>query len=181
MKKVLYVFAVTLFFAACSSVPEPAAAPVPAVHGAKPETKPAVRLVLPDGGISRGNFSGLSSEVQTYLKNLAAAFSSQDMPFLMNQGEAQFEKEKRTQVDSAYYLAMLYRSAPFAFESPDVRNDTPALNPELLIGIEYKSWKENGPFLEIQGELFTRNGDIIPCKIMLVWRLPVIKIQGVYP
>jgi hypothetical protein len=128
-------------------------------------------------------FAGLAPEARLYLEELAQAFSIQDQNFLVAQGEPQYEAQLRPRYDEGSYLAMLYRTGPWAqdFPVPDDPKTIPGLVPQEIQGIEYVSWEEQGPMLEIQGRLITTKGKAIPCLIVFNPRLREPRILGVYP
>ncbi|MDR2134660.1 MAG: hypothetical protein LBP27_06090 [Treponema sp.] len=126
-------------------------------------------------------FRDMPPEAQAYLELLARAFIDQDENFLLAQGEAQFEAEVKPGCDRETYLALLYRSGAYAAESPRAGTRNPRLNPAEIRRIEYIRWQENGPVLEIEGRFLTVTGGIIPCRIILLWRLKEPKILGRFP
>jgi hypothetical protein len=126
-------------------------------------------------------FAKLPPDARLYLEALSLAFRTQDIPFLMSQGELQYEAQLRPRYDEGSYLAMLYRAGPWAQEYNGKAEDVPDLKPQEILGIEYISWEVEGPMLEIRGELFTTQGKTIPCVIVFNPRLREPKILGVYP
>jgi hypothetical protein len=126
---------------------------------------------------------GLPPEAREYLEILAEAFRRQDRDFILAQGEAHYDSSIRPYYDEGQYLAMLYRSGPYSGEGAGYSpgdGEFPQLNPGVIRGIEYLSWEEQGPLLEIRGRLLS-GADAIPCVIRLVWKLREPKIQGIYP
>jgi hypothetical protein len=115
-------------------------------------------------------FAKLPPDARLYLEALSVAFRTQDIAFLIAQGEPQYEAAVRPRYDEGSYLAMLYRA-----------EDVPDLKPQEILGIGYISWEEEGPMLEIRGELFTTQGKTIPCVVVFNPRLREPKILGVYP
>ena len=146
----------------------------------------AIDSKLPAGnGLESAKFNKLPPEAKEYLQTLAEAFNKKDRVFLLNQGEAQFEKELRNKLDEESYLALLYRIGPYSEDSewtaPKISGTSPArLNPDTVRDIEYTHWEEKGPLLEITGRLYVNKSDPIPCRIVLAWRLLEPKIQGVW-
>ncbi|MDR2403904.1 MAG: hypothetical protein LBD78_07730 [Spirochaetaceae bacterium] len=150
------------------SLPEESAADI---SGNKPEQAPFTELPP----------RSLPADTRAYLEALSAAFRNGDRNFLLSQGEAQFEAEVRSFYDEETYLALLYRIGPYGQESPRTDTETPRLNPEEILRIEYADWGEQGPLLELHCRLIRRRGPPLPCLIMLVWRLPEPKILGRFP
>jgi hypothetical protein len=173
MKHIVLSAAVFTILSACAGgpVPEeiPAAAPVR-------ETVPAGT----DDRLDTPGFGGLPPEARAYLRELSRAFRDQDTAFLLRQGERQFEADVRPRRDDESYLALLYRAGPWGTDAPRAAAEVPRLFPGEIRYIEYSDWEERGPLLEIRGRLVTRTG-VIPCVIMLIWRLVEPKIQGLYP
>ncbi|MDR2480560.1 MAG: hypothetical protein LBD48_14780 [Treponema sp.] len=126
-------------------------------------------------------FSDLPTEARNYLERLARAFASRDTAFLLAQGEAQFEADVRPHYDNESYLALLYRTGAYAAETPRSAQDgKQKLEINRISGIQYLSWKANGPLLEIKARLTGPGGTDIPCLLMLVWRLQEPKIEGLF-
>jgi hypothetical protein len=124
--------------------------------------------VSPTGRLDDPAFKGLAPEALDYLGALAQAFAGQDTAFLIAQGEVQYEAQLRHLYDEGAYLAMLYRTGP-------------DLIPQEIQGIEYISWEEQGPMLEIHGRLISIKGKASPCVIMFNPRLREPRILGLYP
>jgi hypothetical protein len=122
----------------------------------------------------------LPLEAREYLERLARAFSERDAAFLLAQGEGQFEREVRPRHDDATYLALLYRIGVFATDSPRTDMEAPRLVPATVSHIQYLSWEESGPLLEIKARLVGTSGELTPCLIMLVWRLREPRIEGLF-
>jgi hypothetical protein len=155
-------------------IPEAAASSESSRNSPADQGPPAERLDSPA-------FIRLPPEARSYLGDLAQAFRSQDTAFLLAQGEPQYEAALRHRYDEYNYLALLYRFGPLAREYPDDRDDIPQLDPREIRGIEYVSWEETGPLLEIRGRLITKAGSAVPCVIMFNPRLKEPKILGVSP
>jgi hypothetical protein len=169
--------------AACTGIPGGGKGPPETAAGTAPrppETpSPALRV---EDGLETAAFDGLPPEARSYLKTLAEAFGGQKRPFLLAQGEAQFEKEVKPHYDEETYLALLYRIGPLSAEEGGPGSNTlPRLSPRDIVGIEYGSWEEEGPLLEIRARLISASAPPVPCRIMLIWRLRDPKIQGLYP
>jgi hypothetical protein len=126
-------------------------------------------------------FSGLPPEARNYLSALSQAFQKADAEFILAQGERQFEAEVKKNYDNETYFALLYRIGTYAAESSWETAEKPHLKVREISHIEYISWEENGPMLSIQGKLITAEGEAVPCKIILAWRLKDPKILGQYP
>ena len=155
----------------------PAAAP-----SQKTEKAPAPAVRVPPGnGLGAPRFRNIPPEARDYLETLAEAFRKKDREFLASQGEGQYEKELRSRLDEEIYLALLYRIGPYSEDSPWQSQSPPRLDTSTVQGIEYSDWKENGPMLEISGRLYLSGGGVLPCRIVLVWRLPEPKILGERP
>jgi hypothetical protein len=131
-----------------------------------PDSPPVA--VSPTGRLDDPAFKGLAPEVLDYLDALARAFAGQDTAFLIAQGEVQYEAQLRHLYDEGDYLAMLYRTDP-------------DLIPQEILGIEYISWEEQGPMLEIHGRLIGAKGKASPCVIVFNPRLVEPRILGLYP
>jgi hypothetical protein len=123
-------------------------------------------------------FEGLPPEARNYLQSISAAFSARDKAFLLAQGERQFEAEMRPRYDDESYLALLFRLGRYEADTPVEDMDLPKLAVETCTGIEYTSWREWGPVLEIRGQILRKNEPPLPCLIILVWRLREPKILG---
>jgi hypothetical protein len=135
---------------------------------------------VPENRLNEPAFSKLPAEAREYLERLARAFRSQEESFLLSQGEPLFEAENRPRYDDETYLALLYRTGVYAADSPRMSKDIPRLAPANVSHIQYLSWEENGPLLEIKAQLVGKDGTITPCLIMLVWRLREPKIEGLF-
>jgi hypothetical protein len=148
-----------------------------------PAAVPPPGIVLSsDDRLGGAGFTKLPGEARTYLKTLSEAFRKQDLPFLLAQGEAQFEAQVKPQYDEKTYLALLYRTGANAASAPRVDLQAPEqLIPAEIHHIEYEHWEEEGPLLDIAAKLVTKTGKPIPCTIMLVWRLSEPKILGLFP
>jgi hypothetical protein len=164
-----------LLFAGCVGLGQKAGGPVenvtPATAGGSvPPQAPDSPLatVSPTGRLEDPAFKGLAPEVLDYLGALARAFAGQDTAFLIAQGEVQYEAQLRHQYDEGEYLAMLYRTDP-------------GLIPQEILGIEYISWEDQGPMLEIHGRLIGAKGKTSPCVIVFNPRLVEPRILGLYP
>jgi hypothetical protein len=164
MKNAVGCTILAVLISACAGVPGPS--PAPAVRGGD-------RLDTQD-------FAGLPPEAKSYLRILSRAFRDQDAGFLLSQGESRFEAEVKPHYDDESYLALLYRAGSYGSEAPREEISRPRLSPEEISHIEYSSWEERGPLLEIRGRIITR-AETVPCVIMLIWRLTEPKIQGLYP
>ena len=179
-RKFLTLFLLVFFFGSCAVLSPrsketlPAAAP-PEQAGKNPE-RPA-----PGDGLDTPVFRNLPGEAKEYLQSLSGAFRRGDRNFLIAQGEAQYEKELRSPLDEETYLALLYRIGPYSEGAEWKTSSPPLLNISVIAGIEYTGWTENGPMLEISGRIHLQNDDPIPCRIILVWRLPDPKILGEWP
>jgi hypothetical protein len=125
--------------------------------------------------------AGLPPEARNYLDQLARAFAAQDRAFLLSQGERQYEEQLRPLWDEESYLAMLYRCGDWARERNDTSNRIPRLDPREIREIEFLTWEERGPLVEIRGNLITTGGTRIPCGIVFNPRLNEPKILGMYP
>jgi hypothetical protein len=127
-------------------------------------------------------FKGLAPEALDYLGLLARAFAGHDGDFLIAQGEPQYEAAVRHRYDEGTYLALLYRTGPWAqgYPFPKDPDTVPDLIPQEIQSIEYISWEEQGPMLEIQGRLITARGKT-PCVIMFNPRLREPRVLGIYP
>jgi hypothetical protein len=183
MNKVVYhCVCAALSFAAALAV-SCAASPGAAENGPPDENAAAGipnAAALPENGLDSRAFKTIPAEAREYLERLARAFRTRDRQFLLDQGEKQFETEMRPGRDEESYLALLYRAGAYAVESPRLDSGLPRLNPAAINGIEYLSWEENGPLLEIMARLLTTDGANTPCRLMLAWRLPEPKIEGLF-
>lgn len=169
--------AASLVLWSCAQSPRAADSAVPALPPAA--AAPAAPPV--EDRLNSPAFRTLPAEARSYLERLSRAFSARDEAFLLAQGEAQFEAEVRPRYDKEAYLALLYRTGSYAAESPRASAEVPRLVPSGLSHIQYLSWEENGPLLEIAARLVGKNGASTPCLIMLAWRLREPKIQGLFP
>jgi hypothetical protein len=173
MKNAALFAAVFTILAACAGGPGPGK-----TAGTAPPREAAPSG--PDDRLDSRSFDGLPPEARAYLKNLSRAFRNRDAEFLLSQGEDHFEAEVRPFYDDESYLALLYRTGAWGTDAPWTEAEFPRLSPGEIRHVEYLSWEERGPVLEIRGRLVTSAG-IIPCTIMLIWRLAEPKIQGLYP
>ena len=175
-------FALTLLWS-CAQSPRAAEPGVSttAPAGSSARTPSAPRAPAVSTRLDDPVFSGLPAEARNYLERLARAFASRDEAFLLAQGEAQFEADVRPHYDNESYLALLYRAGTYAAETPRTdRDGKQKLELNRVNGIQYLSWKANGPLLEIKAQLTGSGGTVIPCLIMLVWRLREPKIEGLF-
>ncbi|GEM_PF-1305165 len=146
-----------------------------------PAPAPAVSIPK-ESGLSAETFVDLPPEGKAYLLRLAEAFKRQDSAYLLAQGEPGFAARQRPMHDQAEYLALLYRTGPYAAENPGDPYPPPRLEPTRIRSIEYSGWEEQGPVLEIRGRiLLTSSATPLPCRIMLLWRLKEQKILGHEP
>jgi len=179
-------FGICLFGACVSQTPPISEGAAPA-SPAKAGTTTVPNEHLPPGdGLDTPAFAGIPIEAKNYLKTLAAAFRNADKEFIISQGEAQYEKELRPQYDEEVYLALLYRAGSqngdSEWESPHVYGpDITRLQYKEIRAIEYIEWEETGPMLDIKGRFHLKNGETLPCRIVLVWRLTEPKILGERP
>jgi hypothetical protein len=132
-------------------------------------------------GLAAPAFRKLPPEAGAYLKTLARAFETHDLGFLIAQGETRYETENRRRYDEETYLAMLYRVGPSTEDNTWKPRALPRLDCREIRTIEYLSWTEQGPLLEIRSRLIPRTGSPIPCEILLAWKLVEPKIEGVNP
>jgi hypothetical protein len=142
---------------------------------------PAVRSGPAADGLETPQFKGIPEEARVYLKKVAEAFRSRDGAFLAAQGSPQYEADNRGRYDEETYLAMLFRIGSYSEDLPWKPQALPRLEYNEIIGIEYKNWNDNGPHLEVRANLIPKTGEPIPCEIVLIWKLPDPKIEGVYP
>ncbi|MDR2160157.1 MAG: hypothetical protein LBP23_08855 [Treponema sp.] len=173
MKHIILLTAAFTILSACTGSPGPG-------ETAKSAPSKGAARSGRDDRLDTRDFDGLPPEARTYLEDLSRAFRSQDAEFLLGQGERQFEAEVKPLYDDESYLALLYRAGSWGTDTPPAETEFPRLFPGEIRRIEYSSWEERGPALEIRGRLVTRTG-AIPCAIMLIWRLREPKIQGIYP
>ena len=138
-----------------------------------------------ESGLQEAGFKSLPTEAKEYLETLSEAFRKKDKEFLLAQGEAQFEKELRPKLEEGNYLALLYRIGPYSEDSewkaPTTGASPIRLDVNTTEAILYTGWEEKGPLLGITGRLYTKDSGIVPCRIVLAWRLVQPKIQGVWP
>jgi hypothetical protein len=184
MHNSIYRYIAALLFAgilgSCAQSPgtvQNAGVPAAAVAGSPAAAVPALPQ---ENRLREPAFSKLPAEARDYLERLAQAFSNHEEPFLLAQGEPQFEAENRPRYDDETYLALLYRVGVYAGDSPRMNKEIPRLAPANISHIQYLSWEENGPLLEIKARLVGNDGAITPCLIMLVWRLREPKIEGLF-
>ena len=182
-REYLSILALACLFASCVSQQTHEKETVPAAAPAAEIKKtPSPTERLPSGNeLDSPQFRNLPPEAKDYLETLAEAFQKKDKEFLVSQGESQYEKELRSRLDEETYLALLYRIGPYSEDSPWKPPTPQRLNASLIRAIEYTEWGENGPMLDIYGRLYLSNGDSLPCRIVLVWRLPEPKILGERP
>lgn len=176
---------ISFLFGACVSQTPPAKNELPAAVPSSPQVTSEATIPkekpLPDNGLNSPAFQRLPVEARSYLITLAAAFSKQDIEFLVSQGEAQYEKEIRPNLDEDVYLALLYRAGTPGDDSEWKSSVLPRLSYTQIRAIEYTEWEEKGPMLDIQGRLYLQNNEVISCRIVLAWRLPEPKILGERP
>jgi hypothetical protein len=181
-KRAFRILLPVLLFAACASRPGDTGGNFPETDG---KAEKAAETVSPartaNDNLDSVVFQDLPPEAKNYLASLSKAFRTQDEGFLIAQGEKQFEADLKGLYDAGGYLALLYRAGPYSRDAPRINAGEPGLDLALIHHIEYTSWKERGPMLEIQGKLVTKTGETIPCGIVLAWRLAEPKILGVYP
>ena len=179
--KVLILLALISVFSACvSPAKDPVPELAPSMH--KEESPSPVEHRLPPGnGLDTAAFRKLPTEARDYLGVLAGAFLKKDKDFLVSQGETQYEKELRFRLDEKVYLALLYRTGPYSEDMLWKEITPPLLDVKTVRGIEYTSWEEKGPMIEIKGRIYPEKGEPVPCNIVLIWRLEEPKILGEYP
>ena len=156
---------------------------MPAATPSQEEEKiPVSFQQLPSGnGLDSPSFRNLPPEAYEYLEALAEAFLNKDREFLISQGESQYEEELRFLLDEDAYLALLYRCGSHSEDSEWGSPALPLMNINVIRAIEYTEWEENGPMLDIKGRLHLEKSDTLPCRIVLVWRLPEPRILGERP
>ncbi|MDR3356214.1 MAG: hypothetical protein LBO04_03395 [Spirochaetaceae bacterium] len=124
-------------------------------------------------------FKELPSGIRAYLLKLSAAFAGHDAAFLIAQGEDGYEKAVRNSVYDDEYLAMLYRAGIYAddalWQSPE------ELDLDHVVYIDYTAWREQGPVLGVDGNIYMDGGRLINFSMKVLWRLDEPKILGVYP
>ncbi|GHV95183.1 hypothetical protein AGMMS50293_15030 [Spirochaetia bacterium] len=169
------VFLMAALILSCAGTPQTAESEIPVVQAAK-----APPEIPHDNGLNSQAFKNIPPEARIYLERLSRAFSAQDEAFLLAQGEPHFEAEVRPRRARESYLALLYRTGTYATDTPRPGVTPPHLNPAAVSHIQYLSWEENGPLLEIKAQLMGKDGKITPCLIMLVWRLREPKIEGLF-
>ena len=184
-------FTFVLLLASCVSSTSSEKEALPTETSSTPAAKEAVKTTAsgaqpaPADGLNAPSFRGLPAEARDYLKTLAKAFREKDKAFLVSQGEMQYENELRLTLEEECYLALLYRIGPYSevshWGSPARGSDLPRLDSSKVRGIEYTAWEEQGPMLEIKGRLYMQNSSSIPCRLVLIWRLPEPKILGERP
>ncbi|MDR2795295.1 MAG: hypothetical protein LBB47_01120 [Spirochaetaceae bacterium] len=117
--------------------------------------------------------------IRAYLLKLSAAFAARDAAFLLAQGEGAYEASARSYVSDDQYLAMLYRAGRYA---DDADWQSPyELNMDKVSHIDYMTWREQGPVLNIDGKIYMNSGRPVACNIKVLWRLDQPKILGAYP
>jgi hypothetical protein len=161
---------ILMMFASCESL------------GRKPGTQidnPPIVEIPPVVGVDQYNdklddptFAKLPADVKKYLQSLSAAFKNHDEDFLLAQGEAMFEQQIRPIYNDEEYFIMLYRIGGDIWKAPAVSD---------ISHIEYTGWESGDPVMEIRGRFFSDDKQIVPCVIMLAWKLDEPKIIGLYP
>ena len=170
-------------FASCASQTPHTKGTIPATSASQAAEKaPAPAESLSGGdGLDAPQFRSLPPEARDYLAVLAEAFRKTNKDFLVSQGEAQYEKDLRSRYDEETYLAFLYRIGPYS-EDSGWKSPAPArLEYAQVRAIEYLSWEEKGPMLDIKGRLYFQDTSSLPCRIVLAWRLVEPKILGEQP
>jgi hypothetical protein len=124
-------------------------------------------------------FKGLPAGVRAYLLKLSAAFATHDAAFLLAQGEGEYEKTVRNRVEEEEYLAMLYRAGGYADDA--VWEAPYELNLGNVTYIDYTAWREQGPALGVDGNIYLDKGRPILFSMKVLWRLNEPKLLGVYP
>ncbi|MDR2101500.1 MAG: hypothetical protein LBP43_02910 [Treponema sp.] len=180
-KTFLFILGAALYLTACAGAPSEKAEEVRAAPPEQPPKGGLLRIGPEKSPLREAPPENLPPEARSYLETLARAFRSGDRDFLLSQGEASFEAEVRPFYDEASYLALLYRIGPYGEDNSQADQNIPRLFPDEIDHIEYVDWEERGPLLEIRGRLIHRGGSPLPCLIMLVWKLPEPKIQGLFP
>ncbi|MDR0409896.1 MAG: hypothetical protein LBH18_05815, partial [Spirochaetaceae bacterium] len=108
-----------------------------------------------------------------------AAFAAHDTAFLLAQGETEYEKNVKNSADDDEYLSLLYRAGVYA---EDAEWQSPfTLDIDRVRGIDYTSWREQGPVLEVDGIIYMDGGHPLSFSVILLWRLEPPKILGSYP
>ncbi|GHT66064.1 hypothetical protein FACS1894110_09090 [Spirochaetia bacterium] len=182
MKKDYYLIIVAaLLISACAHNAATVSEGVGQTGGTTPAIQGSRAAPLAGDHLDAPAFAALPREARTYLAAISRAFRNQDAPFLLAQGERNFENEVRPRYDDETYLAMLYRSDSYATDASWEKSQKPRLVLPDIREIEYINWEEQGPMLAIQGRFDYKDGSAVPCKIILAWRLTEPKILGVYP
>jgi len=170
-------------FASCASQTPHTKGTIPATSASQAAEKaPAPAESLSGGdGLDAPQFRSLPPEARDYLAVLAEAFRKTNKDFLVSQGEPQYEQDLRSRYDEETYLALLYRIGPYSEDSEWKSASLERLEYSQVKSIEYLSWDEQGPMLDIKGRLCFQNGSTLPCRIVLAWRLIEPKILGERP
>jgi hypothetical protein len=121
----------------------------------------------------------LPAGIRGYLLKLAAAFAAHDAAFLLEQGESGYEAAVRGSVSDSEYLAMLYRAGAYADNAEWQAAYT--LNLDKIVYIDYTSWREYGPVLEVDGKVYIEGLRPLSFSMKVLWRLAQPKLLGVYP
>jgi hypothetical protein len=183
MKRFFPALILPLCLSACFSGPEQNRADmekpretIPASGGIDPQAG----LRGEDSSLDSAAFAGCPPEALAYLRLLSRAFRNGDKAFLLAQGEEQYERDLRPGRDETEYFNLLYRIGPLAAEEPQETRLQKYLKVEDTGYISFKGWREKGPMIEVDAQIHGPEG-LLPCRIILAWRLVDIKIIGLYP
>lgn len=184
--KQVFILSCIVFLGGCMVIPQ-RETPGPTDNRPVTETGTAARTPEQKGPddlsslFDNVSFSQLEPEIKTYLTELADAFINARTEFLLSQGEADYHQRNYPLFEHDEYLALLYRIGPYATEKPDSLNKLPVLDTKTVQSITYTGWDERGPLIEVRGILQLKDGQDIPCKLLLLWKLEDIRILGQEP
>ncbi len=138
-------------------------------------------VTRPKDGLEDARFASLPPELRVYLKKLSDAVGRQDTAFLSAQGEQNWQERYRQAFDQGRYLALLYRTGPYAQEQDATGPDMPSLAPHSLIGLRYEGFTDRGIVIEVRGFFVDRSGTRIPFDLFVMHRLAEPKLLGWEP
>lgn len=167
--------------ASCAGAPRPAAASKkPPAEKSQPRASRG-KVERPGTGLEAAVFADLPEGVRSYLERLAKAVREHDSKFLLDQGEPNYAKRLRLEVDDETYLALLYRVGPYAVERPSDDERPPRLPASKLRSIRYTGWDDLGPVVEVRGVLALDGEAPLPCRISVLWKLSEPRLIGQEP
>jgi hypothetical protein len=164
----------------CAGAPPAASPQKPTIETSQPRASRG-KVERPGTGLEASIFADLPEGVRAYLERLAQAVREHDAKFLLAQGEPNYARRLRPQLDDETYLALLYRVGPYAVERPTDSERPLRLSAAKLRAIRYTGWDDRGPVVEVRGVLALDGEAPLPCRISVLWKLSEPRLIGQEP